>query len=321
MLTTTRRTLIAVACLLSLSVMAQDAKPWPQAKPITWFVGFPPGGSTDVLTRAVARRLGEKLGQSVVVENRPGASGAIALQAAAKATPDGYTLVTVDGPTLSNVPMPEIGKDLAPVSPFVQQAMVLIGPGSADLKTLGEVLNAARKDPKVWSYGTSGTGSSQHLAGELLNTLAGTTLTHVPYKGGAQAVTDVMGGQIPLAMLGVTPVLPHAQAGKVRVYAVTTEHRLESLPDVPTMSEAGIKGFIASQWYVVATSVGTPDDRIATLNNLITEIIASPELKSVLLSSGSVPSKGNAKDALNFVNQENRRWKDLAQKSKLNLTP
>ena len=319
MLPITRRTLIAAACLLNLSVMAQDTKPWPQAKPITWLVGFPPGGSTDVLTRAVARRLGEKLGQAVVVENRPGASGAIALQAAAKAPPDGYTLVTVDGPSVSNVPMPEVGKDLAAVSPFVQQAMVLIGPGNAGLKSLDQVLNAARKDPKVWSYGTSGAGSSQHLAGELLNTLAGTNLTHVPYKGGAQAVTDVIGGQVPLAMLGVTPVLAHAQAGKVRVYAVTTEHRLESLPDVPTMAEAGVKGFVASQWYVVATSMGTPDVRIATLNNLITEIIASPELKSVLLASGSVPSKGSAKDALNFVTQENRSWKELAQKSKLNL--
>jgi tripartite-type tricarboxylate transporter receptor subunit TctC len=219
------------------------------------------------------------------------------------------------------LPTGQVGKDLAAVSPFVQQAMVLIGPGNANLKTLDEVLSAARKDPKVWSYGTSGAGSSQHLAGELLNTLAGTTLTHIPYKGGAQAVTDVIGGQVPLAMLGVTPVLAHAQSGKVRVYAVTTEHRIEGLPDVPTMVEAGVKGFVASQWYVVATSVGTPDDRIATLNNLITEIIASPELKSVLLASGSVPSKGSAKDALNFVTQENRRWKDLAQKSKLNLAP
>jgi len=316
-----RRALLSTAVALTFPLLsaAQD-KPWPQTKPITWLVGFAPGGSADVLTRAIARRLSEKLGQSVIVENRPGATGAIALQAVARAAPDGYTLITVAGPSLETVPTPEIGRELVAIAKLAEQPMVLVGPATAPSKTLDEVLKLVRKDPKAWSFASSGSGSSQHLAGEMLKVDAGVEMTHVPYKGGSQAVTDVLGGQVPLGMLGVTPVLSHIKSGKLRAYAVTTSYRIDSLPDAPTMQEAGIKGYDASQWYMLVGPAGMAAELVATLNGLVTQIVASPELQPVLLAGGSVAGKGSAKDAQNFLSSETKKWKELAKKTKLDLS-
>ena len=316
----TRALTLGAALLISLAARAADERTgWPHEKPITWIVGFAPGGSLDVLTRLAARQLGEKTGQPVVVENRPGASGAIALQAAAKAEPDGYTLISVPGPIVFNHPVPRIGKELVSVALLAQGPMVLVGPAGNGPSTLSELIDAMRKDPKAWSYASSGTGTSQHLAGELLNLAAGTSMTHVPYKGGGQAVIDVVGGQVPLALLGVTPVLPHLRSGKLKAYAVTTRYRIESLPDVPTMQEAGIAGYDATQWYVVAVPAGTPEDRIARLNGWIDEITASKELKPALLSSGSIAGKGSSKETQDFVAADTRKWRDVVHKSKLDL--
>ena len=193
-----RRTLL-FAATLALALpghAAGDPAAWPNAKPITWLVGFPPGGSLDVLTRMAARQLAEKTGQSVVVENRPGASGAIALQAAARAAPDGYTLITVPGPILSKTNPPEIGRELVGIAMLAQGPMVLVGGAANAPSTVAELIAAMRKDPGAWSYGSSGNGTSQHLAGELFNTMSGTAMRHIPYKGGGQAVTDVVGGQV-----------------------------------------------------------------------------------------------------------------------------
>lgn len=317
-----RHSLVACASALVVSLSSHAADPatdWPHDKPITWIVGFAPGGSLDVLTRLVARKLGEKTGQSVIVDNRPGASGAIALQIAAKAAPDGYTIITIPGPILFNQRVPELGKELVAVAPLAQGPMVLVAPTANAAATLSDLIGSMRKDPKAWSYASSGNGTSQHLAGELLNVTAGTAMTHVPYKGGGQAVTDVVGGQVPLAILGVTPVLQQIKAGSLKAYAVTTSYRIESLPDVPTMQEAGLKGYEAVQWYVVGAPSATPADRVARLNAWISEIVASADLKPALVSSGSIAGKGSPKETQDFVAADTRKWKDLAQKSKLNL--
>ncbi|MFS4515533.1 tripartite tricarboxylate transporter substrate binding protein, partial [Delftia tsuruhatensis] len=255
-LPTTRRHALrplAAAALLALALptarAADSPAHAPQGKPITWIVGFAPGGSLDVLTRHVARQLEARAGVSVVVENRPGASGAIGLQAAAKAPADGLTLVSVPGPQLSGPRQPEVGRELTAVAVMARGAMVLVGPAPGAAGSLGELVAAMKAKPGQWSYASSGTGTSQHLAGELLNALAATSMVHVPYKGGGQAVTDVVGGQIPLAMLGVTPVLPHIQSGRLKAYAVTSATRIDSLPDVPTMREAGVPGYEATRWY------------------------------------------------------------------------
>ena len=315
-----RSLLVAAALAMTLQVHAAgDSAVWPNGKPIVWLVGFPPGGSVDVLTRIAARQLAEKTGQSVVVENRPGASGVIALQAAAKAAPDGYTLITVPGPILSKTHPPEIGRELAGIAMLAQGPMVLVGGATTAPATVSELVAAMRKDPSAWSYATSGNGTSQHLAGELFNTSAGTAMRHIPYKGGGQAVIDVLGGQVPLAILGVTPVLPHIKSGKLKAYAVTTSYRIESLPDVPTMQQAGIKGFDAAQWYVVAAPKGVPADVVDKLNGWINEITASAEMKPALLASGSVASKLTTQQTQSFVEDDNRRWKELANKAKLDL--
>lgn len=318
----TRRGVVLAASALALSLQARaagDATNWPQAKPITWIVGFPPGGSLDVLTRIAARKLAEKTGQSVVVDNRPGASGAIALQAAAKAPADGYTLITVPGPILFNVAPPELGQQLVAVGMLAQGPMVLVGPASNAPSTVPELIKALKSDPKAWSYGSSGNGTSQHLAGELFNVSAGTAMTHIPYKGGGQAVIDVVGGQIPLAMLGVTPVLAHIKAGKLKAYAVTTPYRIESLPDVPTMQEAGLKGFEAAQWYAVGTPKGVPSEVVSKLNSWLHEIVASADMQPALAASGSVAGQGSASETQAFVAADSARWKALAKRAQLSL--
>jgi tripartite-type tricarboxylate transporter receptor subunit TctC len=301
-----RRTvaLATIALIIPLQGLAAgDPADWPNAKPISWIVGFAPGGSLDVLTRIAARKLAEKTGQAVIVDNRPGASGAIALQAAANAAPDGYTLISVPGPILFRTHTPALGQELVSV------AMLAQGPMIKDM----------RKNPKRWSFASSGNGTSQHLAGELFNVMAGTAMTHIPYKGGGQAVIDVVGGQVPLAVLGVTPVLPFIKSGKLKAYAVTTRYRIESLPDVPTMQEAGLKGYDAGQWYVVGAPKGTPPDRIAKLNAWLNEITASSDMEPALTSSGSIAGKGDSKETRQFVEADMRKWKELAKSAKLNL--
>ena len=317
-----RRALVAAAaalCLPAAVFAAGDPGAWPNAKPITWIVGFPPGGTVDVLTRVAARKLGEKTGQPVVIENRPGASGAIALQAAAKAAPDGYTLITVPGPVLYATQPPEVGKELVAVATLAQGPMVLVsGMPNAPAK-LPDLIQAIKKDPAVWSYASSGNGTAQHLAGELFNVSAGMAMTHVPYKGGGQAVVDVVGAQIPLGMLGVAPVLQQIKSGKLKAYAVTTSYRIEGLPDVPTMKEAGLKDYDAAQWYIVAVPKGVPAAQARQLNTWVNEITASPEYKPSLVASGSIAGKGSAKDAQQFIEADTRKWKDLATKAKLDI--
>lgn len=313
------RAAVSLSALATLGAHAADeASPWPN-KPITWIVGFAPGGSLDVLTRVAARKLAEVVGQPVVVDNRPGASGLIALQAAAKAPADGYTLISIPGPILFSQRAPELGKELMAVASLAQGPMVLVGPSSNEASTVSELVRDIRKNPKLWSYASSGTGTSQHLAGELFNVSMGTTVTHVPYKGGGQAIADVVGGQVPLAMLGVTPVLPHIQSGKLKAYAVTTRYRIAALPSVPTMQEAGLKGYDAAQWYVVGVPFGTPADRVAQLNRWINEITVSSDMKPALDASGSVAGTGSPKETQDFIAQDIRQWKDVAQKSHLDL--
>lgn len=314
---------LAAAALLAIAPptarSAEPAAPGPQGRPITWIVGFAPGGSLDVLTRQVARQLEARAGVSVVVENRPGASGAISLQAAAKAPADGLTLVSVPGPQLAGPRQPEVGRELTAVAVMARGAMVLVGPAMGAAANLADLLATMKARPGQWSYASSGTGTSQHLAGELLNTMAATSMVHVPYKGGAQAVTDVVGGQIPLAMLGVTPVLAQIQAGRLKAYAVTSATRVDSLPGVPTMDEAGVRGYEATQWYAVAVPAATPPEKQAQLNQWINQAIQSPELRPTLQAAGAVATPMSLPETQRFMSQDNAKWKKLASERRLAL--
>jgi len=226
----------------------------------------------------------------------------------------------VPGPILTNVPVPQIGKELAGVAMLAKGPMVLVGTTATPLPgSLEGLLAAAKKDPKAFSFASSGNGTSQHLAGELVNQMANTQIVHVPYKGGSQAVTDVVGGQVPLGMLGITPVLPHIKAGKLRAYGVTTASRSGMLPDVPTLSEASLKGFDADQWFVVATTAGVPAERIAALNSAITKALQSSEVQSALASAGVVAAAASAQQTTEFVAKDVARWQALAKKANLVL--
>lgn len=317
-----RRSLRYIASLLaaaSLCLAAHAEKPWPTAKPITWIVGYVPGGSVDVLTRAFAKSVSEQIGQSIVVDNVPGASGALALQQAARAGADGYTLVTVPGPVLFGRPQPQIGEELRSVGLLSQGPIVLVGAAGnapADLKAL---IAAMKKDPDKWTFASSGIGTGQHLAGELLNAMAGTKMLHVPYKGGGQAVVDVIGGQVKLAMLGLTPVLAQIKSGQLKAYAVTTSFRIPSLPDVPTMDEAGLKGYEATQYFAVAATKGTPDAIVARLNAAIVKANAAPEVKHALDTGGQVPSTLSPADAQSFVQKSLAKFSNVAKQANITL--
>lgn len=316
-----RRRLVLAASLATAfaaaPALAQGAFP---EKPLTWIVGFAPGGSVDVATRIVARKLETALGQPVIVENRPGASGAIALQLVAKAPADGHTLITVPGPIVTDKPLPQVGKELVAVAMLARGPMILVGPATAgappDLKAL---LADAKAAPQKYSYASSGNGTSQHLAGELINQMAGTSLLHVPYKGGGQAVTDVVGGQIPLAMLGVPPVLAHVKSGKLKAYGVTTAVRSAALPDVPTLHEAGLANFEASQWFVVAAPSGVPADRVERLSTAIGAILRQPDTAEGFNAAGVAPDVLGAGATAAMVDADLKRWRELARRANLPL--
>ena len=309
----------SLAAIGTTAALAQTASRFPD-KPITWIVGFPPGGSVDVIARLVAKKIESALGQSVVIDNRPGASGAIAMGAAARASPDGYTLVTVPGPDLSAKAVPELGKELTGVASLGTGPMVLVGTTASPMPpTLKELLALAKASPDKFSFGSSGIGTSQHLAGELISQMAGAKIAHVPYKGGGQAVTDLLGGQLPLAVLGIPPVLQHIKSGKLKAYGVSTSSRSSALPDVPSLNEAGLAGFDANQWYVVATAAGVPADRIQKLNAAISQALKDPEIIAGFVGVGVEPFVASPQDTVKFVMNEQKRWRDFAQKAKITL--
>lgn len=311
-----RRAILSLAVAAGVSLLTPTTH---AADNITWLVGFAPGGTADVLSRSIAQQLSKLSGQNVVVENRPGASGAIALQQAAKAAPDGNTLITVPGPLLHATPVPEVGKELRAVAMLAQGPMVLVAPVSSAPADFAALVKAMKANPKNWSYGSSGNGTSQHLAGELMNQMAGTQAIHVPYRGGGQAITDVVGGQIPLAMLGASPVLPHVQSGKLKALAVTSSKRLEQLPQVPTMQEAGLAGYSATQWFSVAAPAKTPDARVQQLNAWLATALEAPAVQEVIRGSGNVKGAGSAKEVEDFLRQDTETWKKLAEQTKMQL--
>ncbi|WP_459618285.1 Bug family tripartite tricarboxylate transporter substrate binding protein [Bordetella sp. 2513F-2] len=319
-----RHVLRSMLCAAALSTgisaaHAQDEAPWP-SRPITWLVGWSPGGSVDSVTRVLAKHLGERLGQSVVVENRPGASGAIAQARAASAAPDGYTLITVPGPVVTSKPMPAVGAELTGVSELGRGPMVLVGTLARDTPPdVQSLFQAMKQAPDRYEYASSGNGTSQHLTGELIKQLAGVSPAHIPYKGGSQAVMDVISGQVALGVLGITSVLPHLQSGKLRAYAVTTEQRAASLPDTPTLGETVLPGFQASQWFVVAAPRGVPADRLMRLNALLGEILLLPDVKTAFETAGVEPSHATPEATTRFVTQEQARWLELATRNKLPL--
>jgi len=268
------------------------------SKPIRLIVPFTPGGVTDTGARVVADKLGARLGQSVVVDNRPGASGNIGTQMVAAAAPDGYTLLLGFDGTLvinphvySKVPFDTV-KDFAPVSKIGDAVLIIVAHPSVAAKTLPELVAYSKTNPGGVSYGSAGTGSTPHLAGELLKIRTGANFVHVPYKGGGQSMTDVVGGQLPMLYTAVAGAYPFVQKGQIRPIAVSSAQRLASLPDVPTVAESGVPGFESSSWIGILAPAKTPQPIVDRLQRELHAVVHSPEVKERLASLG-ISASGN----------------------------
>jgi tripartite-type tricarboxylate transporter receptor subunit TctC len=262
------------------------------SRPIRLIVPFPPGGGTDITARAIALKLGGNWGQTVVVDNRPGANGTIGVDITAKSAPDGYTLTMISSSHAVNtgfhIKQPyDLVRDLAPITQATSQPYVLVINPSVPARSVKELVAVARAKPGTLNYGSSGTGGISHLAGALLGSLTGTSMVHVPYKGGNPAMMDVISGQI--QMLFGTLLLngPHIKAGRLRALAVTTPRRWPGTPELPTMQEAGVPGFVITQWYGMLAPAKTPQRIVSKLNQEIASLLHQPDVKEKLAADGA----------------------------------
>ena len=303
---------VAALAVASISALAQ----YPE-KAVRIIVPYPPGGTTDILARVVATRLTERLGQPFVVENRPGASGAIGSVAVAKAPPDGYLLVmgTVSShginSALSKTLPYDAVKDFAPITVVASTPNVLaVNPGFA-AKNLGEVLAAARQKPGALNFGSTSPGGSPHMSAELLKMMAGVDIVHVPYKGAGPMLADLIGGQIQMGFDNLPSSMSHIKSGKIRAIAVTTTKRWPGAPDIPTIAESGVSGYEVSGWFGLLAPAGTPRPVVDALYRAVSEILKQPEVSKQLYELGAEPV-GNTPEAFGRqIAAEVDKWKKV----------
>ena len=299
---------------------AQSAANYP-AKPVRLVVPFPAGGTTDILARAVAQKLSEAWGQQVIVDNRPGAGGNIGSDLVAKSTPDGYTLLmgtvgthAINPSLYKNMPYDHV-KDFAPVILVAGVPNVLVVNPSLPVHSVSELIAYAKANPGKLNFASSGNGTSIHLSGELFKAMTGVEMTHVPYKGSAPALTDLIGGQVQLMFDNLPSSLPFIRAGKLRALAVTSGARAAALPDLPTLAESGLPGFEASSWFGVLAPAGTPRDIVAKLNGAIASWLASPAAKEKLLAQGAIAAGGTPDDFARHIDAETSKWAKVVKAS------
>ena len=306
---------MVVACL---APMPADAQPYP-SRPIRLVVAFPPGGAVDAYARIVQARFGEALGQGIVIENRAGAGGMIGAELVAKAPPDGYTLLLGNIASLAmNVgvysKMPyDPAKDFAPVLRTVDVNYALVVHPAVPANTVGELIAHAKSNPGKLSYGSAGAGSAPHLATELLKQRAGIDMVHVPYKGGGPMVTDLVGGQIQLAIGDQANLMPQVKAGKLRVLAVGSARRSPNYPEVPTIAEAGFPGYEAGAWQGLVAPAGTPPDVVRRLNEALMRVMDMPEVRERLIGAGLEPVGGSPDDFARHIRAEVAKWTRIAK--------
>ena len=287
------------------------------SKPIRMVVPFTPGGTTDILGRSIGQKIAEAFGQQVIIDNRPGAGGSIGAESVAKSAADGYTLMMGHIGTLAVNPSlyPKLGYDpikgFAPVAWVARVPNVLVVSNAVPAKSVKELVALARAKPGSLNYGSGGNGSAAHIATEYFKLQTGTFLVHIPYRGTAPAVTDLIAGQISLMLTGGPAVLPQVKAGQLRALAVTSPKRMEAQPDLPTIAESGYPGFEADQWYGVVAPAGTPADVVARLNGAINRALTAPELKQRLSGEGAeaVATTPQAFGAL--IAKEIERWRPV----------
>ena len=288
-------------------------------KPIRLIIPFTPAGITDTSGRYIAEQLTNKLGQSVVVENHPGASGNIGTAMVANAEPDGYTLLLAFDGTMvinpnvfSKVNFDTI-KDFAPIGKIGDAILILVANNNFPGKTLSEVISIAKKEPNGLSYGTSGTGGTPHIAGELLKQKTGANLVHIPYKGGGQALIDVLGGSIPLVYTAVAGANQYISSGKLTAIAVSSSKRALSMPNVPTFMESGVDNFEVSSWVGILAPAKTPKSIIDRLNKALNEILQTPEAKERLNNMGVLATPGTPEQFGNQLKTDLARYKNIVK--------
>ena len=322
-MTLTRRSLaslIAVAACLPFTAVAQE---WP-AKPIRIVVPFAAGGTSDILARALGERLQAALKQTVIIDNKAGAGGVIGADSVAKSAPDGTTFLlgTIASHAINPVLNPKMpydaAKDFAPVILLGSISNVLLVGADQPYKNVKELIAAVKAKPGM-PFASAGQGSSQHMSGEAFRLLAGVELTHVPYKGSAPAIQDVIGGQIPMSFETATVALPHIQSGKVRALAVTSAKRSKVLPDTPTLQEAGVAGFDVSSWQALYAPAGTPAAIVKRLNAEIEKIIAEPEMKARMDGLGLDHSPNTPEQFTAFGQSELVKWAKIVKDGNVKL--
>ena len=315
--------LITLMLASALAAPAGAADSFP-SRPIRLVVPFAPGGSNDVVARALATAMGQKLGRSVVVENRGGGGSTLGTDLVAKATPDGYTLLFVSSSLTTNaaikrsLPYDPV-KDLQPVALVGASPLVVVVGKTFPAKTLAEFIDYARTHPGAINYGSAGVGGVNQLGTELLSSAANISLTHVPYKGMNPALTDIMGGQNQMALPGLPPVVPLIKSGAIRALAVTSATRSPLAPDLPTVAEAGIPGFSLQIWWGVFAPANLPAPVLATLNESINDVLKSPSLQAVLAREGVEPSPETPQAFGDYVKTEIAGWAKVIKDANIPL--
>jgi tripartite-type tricarboxylate transporter receptor subunit TctC len=317
-----RRLALLALCGLGLAPRLGQAEDWP-GKAVTWVVPFPPGGSNDVAARVVAESVRKRIGQGVVVDNKPGANGALGVDAVLRAPKDAHTfLVASDSvsllPLFRSTPW-DLTKSFIPVAVLSYQPIVVVTAPSSGLKTLKDLQARARDKPDQVSYASSGQGSIQHLVGELFSQNLGINLLHIPYKGGGQAVTDVIAGQVTLAVLGAAAVLPHIKSGKLLALAVSTRQRSAVLAATPTLAESGAGDIDVPQWSALFAPEGTPAPVLARLRRSVEESLAEPEVKQQFLNAAMESIATTPQAFQHRMVQDRERWARLIKERKISL--
>jgi tripartite-type tricarboxylate transporter receptor subunit TctC len=310
----------ALVAVLFAAAAAASAAAWPD-RAIRLIVPFPAGGATDVMARGLAQRLGSELGQQVIVDNRGGAGGTMAAEAAAHAPPDGYTLffatmgTQVINPALYQKLRYDPLKDFAPISVTHLTPRVLVVSQPLAARNVAELIALAKAKPGVLTYGSAGNGSSSHLAGALFESMAGVKMLHVPYKGSAPLLTDLLAGRVDMTFDSYAIYEEHIKSGRARALAVTSLKRLPAQPQVPTLSEAGVKGYEVSNWLGLLAPAGTPKPVLATVHAALGRAMATPALREQLIALGIEPVFGTPEAFASLIRSETVKWAEIVKKS------